>query len=55
MSTGATPLAAAAAAAGTDPAAGKRSAVVDKDLVPDLSLSLFMFEITYRTDTDSAS
>lgn len=47
--------AAAAAAAGTDPTAGRRSTVVDKDLVPDLSLRLFMPEIRYRPNTDRAS
>lgn len=45
----------AAAAAGTDPMAGRRSTVVDKDLVPDLSLRLFMPEIRYWPSTDSAS
>lgn len=52
MSAGAAPL---AAVAGTDPVAGRRSAVVDKDLVSDLSLRLFMSEIRYRTNIDRAS
>ena len=51
LSAGAAPL--AAAAAGTDPAAGRRSSVVDKDLVPDLSLRLFMPEIRFRPNTDT--
>lgn len=46
---------AAAAAAGTDPKAGRRSIVVDKEVVPNLSLRLVMHEIRNRPKTDSSS
>lgn len=52
MSASAAPL---AAAAGTDPAPGSRRTVVDKDLVPDLSLSLFMPGIICSTNADHSS
>lgn len=50
----ASPASLAAAAAGADPAAGKRRAVVDKNQVPDLSLRLFMPEILNRAKTNQA-
>lgn len=52
MSAGAASL--AAAAAGADPAAGRRRAVVDKNQIPDLSLRLFMPEILNRAKPDQA-
>lgn len=42
-----------AAATGTDPKAGRRRTVVDKDLVPNLSLRLFMPEIRHRPNSQA--
>lgn len=44
-----------APAAVTGPKAGRRSPVVDRDLVPDLSLGPFMPEIRHRPNTHGAS
>lgn len=42
-----------AAATGTDPKAGKSRTVVDKDLVPNLSLRLLMSEIRHRPNSQA--
>lgn len=41
-----------AVAAGADTAAGRRRTVVDRDLVPDLSLRLLMSAIGHWSTTD---
>lgn len=41
-------------AAGSNPTAGRRSIVVDRDRVPDLSLRLIMLEIRYCSSIESA-
>lgn len=53
MSAGTAPLA-GGAAAGTDRVSGRRRAVVDKDLLPDLSLKLLMLEILCGANSASA-
>lgn len=44
-----------AAAAGTDPVPGRRRTVVDKNLVQDLSLKLFISEIICSGNSDHSS